>query len=100
MLQFRMAVEGLGQQFLGSDEDVEGLFKQGDGGVVFDSMMREWGFWGYEGEARTRWSSICVAGHESRMGAEFNPFISIYPALQRYVCIYLIINLNLNSGSS
>jgi len=35
-LQALMAVEGAGQQLWGSDEDVEGLGEQGDGGMEFD----------------------------------------------------------------
>ena len=35
-LQVLVAVEGAGQQLRGSDEDVEGLFEQGDGGMEFN----------------------------------------------------------------
>lgn len=37
-----MAVEGAGQQLRWSDEDVEGLFEQGDGGVEFDFHDEIW----------------------------------------------------------
>jgi hypothetical protein len=40
VLQALVAVEGAGQQFRGSDEDVEGLREQGDGGVELDFSKR------------------------------------------------------------
>jgi len=65
-LQFRVAVDGTGQQLHGGDQDAEGLGEQGDGGEEFDIHDREQRLRGYQGEARGRGESeggiCCLTG--------------------------------------
>ena len=50
-LQFRVAVDGAGQDLAGGDQDAEGIRGQGDGRVQFDFHVENRVLRGYHGEA-------------------------------------------------